>query len=121
MGLIFFVSSQPSLPRAPDELLDLLTKKGAHFGEYLVLALLLARALAGGGPIRLSAIVLALGIAVAYATSDELHQRFVPGRTSSPTDVAIDALGAVAGLVAFARWRGHTLKRMLITSPSRTT
>ena len=62
MGLIFFLSSQPSLPRAPDDLLDLLTKKGAHFGEYLVLAILLARALAGGGSIRLSVIVLALGI-----------------------------------------------------------
>ena len=121
MGLIFFLSSQPSLPKAPDDLLDVLTKKCAHFGEYLVLTLLLSRALAGGAAIHGPSVVVGLVIAVAYAMSDELHQQFVPGRTPSPWDVVIDALGAIAGVMLFARWRRYTLKRTLITSPSRTT
>ncbi len=121
MGVIFFFSSQPSLPRTPDDLLDVLTKKGAHFAEYLVLAVLFSRALLGPEAIGWRGLALTIGIAVAYAVSDELHQRFVPGRTPSPWDVGIDTLGAVTGAVAFTRWRRHTLKRTLMTSPSRTT
>jgi VanZ family protein len=121
MGLIFLLSSQPSLPRAPDDLLDVLTKKGAHFGEYLLLAVLLSRALVAANGMSWPILALALGTTVAYAISDELHQSFVPGRTPSPGDVGIDAVGAITGLALFTGWRHHTLKRTLITSPSRTT
>ena len=121
MALIFVVSSQPALPRAPDDLLDLLAKKAAHFGEYFVLAILVARAIGGARSLAWRELAIALGITLAYAASDELHQRFVPGRTPSPWDLVIDALGAGTGLGVFARWRSYTLKRTLITSPSRTT
>lgn len=105
MALIFVLSSQPSPPRAPDDLLDTLLKKGAHFGEYLVLAMLLSRALLAWGAVSWRAKVVALGIAVAYAVSDELHQGLVPGRTPSPWDVGIDALGAISGITLFVWWR----------------
>jgi len=122
MALIFVLSSQPLLPQAPDALLDGLLKKAAHFGEYLVLVMLLSRALSPArGAVGWRVGALALGIAVAYAVSDELHQNFVPGRTPSPWDVAIDSLGAISGTLLFARWQRYTLKRTLITSPSRTT
>ena len=42
---------------------------------------------------------------IAYAISDELHQHFVPGRVGSPLDVAIDAVGVVAGVVLWQRYR----------------
>jgi VanZ family protein len=105
MALIFVLSAQPSLPRAPDDLLDMLVKKGAHFGEYLILAILLGRALA---PEELSprTAAFAFGITIAYAISDELHQAFVPGRMPSPWDVGFDALGAGSGMAIFAAWPG---------------
>ena len=40
-------------------------------------------------------------LAVIYATFDELHQAFVPSRTASPYDVAIDTAGALSGLVVY--------------------
>src|SRR5688500_17245503 len=75
MAAIFVLSAQPALPRAPDDLIDTLLKKGAHLGEYLVLAFLLGRALAADGLRQMQFV--AFGIAVAYAISDEVHQGLV--------------------------------------------
>ena len=55
-----------------------------------------------------------MALTLAYAASDELHQRFVPGRHGSPWDWAIDAAGVgVAGLatVLAARRRATALRR----------
>ena len=120
MGLIFFLSSQPSLPRAPDDVLDLLMKKGAHFAEYFALAVLLSRAVGRRWMFDWRGTALVFGVVVAYAISDEFHQRFVSGRTPSPWDVGIDALGAATALAVLRLFRRQTLKRTLITSPSRT-
>jgi VanZ family protein len=43
--------------------------------------------------------------AVAYSFTDELHQHFVRGRHASAVDVAIDAVGVMIGLIAWARLR----------------
>jgi VanZ family protein len=89
-AVIFGLSSIPSLSSglgAWDEVL----RKGAHLAEYAVLGLLLMRAWARELP--------ALTTAVAYAVTDEIHQRFVQGRHSSPFDVAFDACGAALGLL----------------------
>ena len=43
--------------------------------------------------------LLAWGLTAAYAASDELHQLFVPGRSGRFTDVCIDSLGGMAGIV----------------------
>ena len=99
MALIFFLSSQPQLPSAPDPWADLLFKKGAHFTVYAVLAVLFRRALPEGRWIW----ALAWMFAVLYAASDEWHQSFVPGRHPQLTDVLIDACGAATGLLIL--WR----------------
>ena len=65
----------------------------AHFGEYAVLTLLLARALKGNQLTKKKVLLLAFILAVGYAFSDEYHQKFVPGRVSALTDVLIDSLG----------------------------
>ena len=46
--------------------------------------------------------VIAWAFSVAYATSDEIHQLFVPGRACLASDVLIDASGALAGIAVFA-------------------
>jgi VanZ family protein len=103
---IYGFSDQPHLPQLDLTLLDLLVKKGAHATGYAVFAVLLHRALAPGqrdpGRRRLAWL-----LAVAYAVSDEWHQAFVPGRTATPLDVAIDAAGAAVGLRVWPALRGR--------------
>ena len=45
MGVIFFLSAQPTLPHHPDNLFDLILKKAGHAVEYGILAFLLWRTL----------------------------------------------------------------------------
>lgn len=103
MALIFALSAMP----AGDEdhgLLYLLSRKTAHFAEYALLLALWWRALATG----LSdsrALMVALGITVLYAVTDEFHQTFVNGRAGRPLDVAIDTAGALAAAALIARTR----------------
>lgn len=40
-------------------------------------------------------------IAAAYAATDEFHQLFVPGRSGQISDVILDSVGALAGIVVF--------------------
>ena len=80
-------------------------RKGGHVAEYSVLALLIWRA--RRQPIKRDAqpwswrdAVWAVGLAAAYAVTDELHQWFVPSRGASVWDVLLDTLGATAGVIA---------------------
>jgi len=89
-AVIFGLSSIPSLSTGLgtwDELL----RKGAHLTEYAVLGMLLLRAVGSLLP--------AFAAGIAYAVTDEIHQHFVPGRHSSPFDVAFDACGLALGLL----------------------
>jgi len=72
-------------------------RKLAHFIEYLILSVLLYRALRGDRRWNLRAAGIAFTIAGLYAVGDEFHQWFVPGRTAAATDCLIDVTGAVAG------------------------
>jgi VanZ family protein len=95
-GVIFALSSIPSLGTGLGTW-DYVLRKCAHMTEYAILAALLYRALGRHMP--------AFFAALAYAASDELHQRFVHGRHGTPVDVAIDAVGIVAGLLVWERVR----------------
>ena len=94
MGVIFFLSAQPDLPRAPGPWLDTLLKKISHALAYGVLAWLYQRALRPH--LRASTVlrVASGGLAVVYALSDEYHQTFVPGRNGQLFDVMVDGAGA---------------------------
>jgi VanZ family protein len=77
-------------------------RKLAHFTEYVVLSLLLYRALRGSRRWNLRAAGIAFAMSGVYAIGDEVHQVFVPGRTAAATDCLIDMSGAAAaqGLLA---------------------
>jgi VanZ family protein len=81
-------------------------RKLAHFSEYAALTVIgyLAWTLSLKQT-RLQGVRLALAGAIAFAISDEFHQRFEAGRTSLVTDVMIDSFGAtVAALMIFGIW-----------------
>ncbi len=102
MGLIFIVSAQPDLPRAPGPWLDTLLKKMGHALAYGILAWLYLWALRGRFQDERMLYVMSIGLAVAYGLSDEYHQTFVPGRKGRLLDVAIDGVGACAAM--FLDW-----------------
>lgn len=74
--------------------------KGWHFTEYAILAFLLHRAIRNPWAV--------IGIAVAFAASDEFHQTFVADRGGLASDVVIDSCGALlaTGIVLLLRRRG---------------
>lgn len=79
----------PAASAARIALLHDLVRKAAHFTNYAILFGLLIHGPLAGRPYA------ALGLCVAYALLDEGHQIFVPGRTASLYDVALDSSGAL--------------------------
>jgi VanZ family protein len=100
--LIFVLSAQPDLQLADEPLLDFILHKTGHLAVFAILAALVAWALDLPGAARSRTWTLAFVACLLYAASDELHQGLVPGRHSTPIDVAIDMVGALAGLAAYA-------------------
>ena len=100
MGLIYFLSAQPDLPSLETGWADLLISSGAHALVFGVLAVWWQRALGVGR----RAWLLAFGLTMLYALSDEWHQAFVPGRTPDPLDVLCDGLGATLALASWNWW-----------------
>jgi len=95
MGVIFFVSAQPTVPSVPGRW-DLLVKKAMHVLAYAALTYLYLRALRGEEAGEWVSRGVSAGLALAYAASDEYHQTFVPGRNGTMVDVAIDGVGVAA-------------------------
>jgi VanZ family protein len=109
MAVIFCLSAQHDLPHYPEALIDLIVKKLSHMAEYGILAALSLWALGGRSPaIPRSHFLCAFALTALYAASDELHQRFVPGRGPQLLDVGFDVVGAVVGLSATSMvWRAR--------------
>jgi hypothetical protein len=106
MALIYWLSDQPVLPHPMRQygISDFLYDSVAHGVTFGLLALLAYRALPGRGPApwRWAALW-----ALFYGLADEWHQSFVPGRTASLADLAMDAAGiavAVALILVWRRW-----------------
>jgi len=98
LALTFYLSSRP-----PGELDYPIPDYVAHGLEYLVLGLLLVRALNGGmapppGP---RVYLVALLLSAAWAIGDEYHQSFVVGRVASVVDVVSDVAGVLIACLLF--------------------
>jgi VanZ family protein len=74
---------------------DGITRKTAHFLEYMVLAALLFNALKNKNLFR--TLILSIVIVLCYSISDEIHQHFIPGRAMRIFDVCVDLSGIVTG------------------------
>jgi VanZ family protein len=97
MGLIFYLSAQPRLPRVLPPGLPQIQDVIGHFTVYAVLAALLWWALQGAG-VR-HPLLWALAVTVLYSFTDEFHQSFVPNRHPDVFDLATDFVGAVTALL----------------------
>ncbi len=86
----------PGIAPATIEIVHGIVRKLGHLTEYFILANLLGSAWKTQWPEQSTAKrwVSAVLVATLYAVSDEWHQSFVPSRSASGVDVAIDACGA---------------------------
>lgn len=99
---MLFIWSVSDLP--PNRLPAGVDDRIAHFGEYGLLALLMAFALTAFDPSRTSGARLALSglLCLAWGALDEIHQGWTPGRVPSLKDLAFDALGIAVALAVLA-------------------
>jgi len=97
----------PEVSRQTLELLHGLIRKAAHVVEYYIFSLLVLRGIrAERKGWQLHWGVATLAIAASYASLDEFHQAFVPGRGASGLDVLRDTAGAA--LAQVWAWRAAT-------------
>ena len=101
---------------------NVLVRKVAHITEFGVLAVCTSyyfhvcrlRGRRGMG--------CAVALSVAYAITDEIHQLFVPGRSGRVTDVLIDSIGCLLGVLFFSFLqyviKNRKLKRELVRQMS---
>ncbi len=90
-----------------------IVRKGAHFTEYFVLALLAARAfLSSSKPsLRRRWWLASLALVASCALLDEYHQSFVSTRTGTVYDSLIDITGGASALALVALWRARRGRR----------
>jgi len=98
MALIFVLSSQSGLRVSEDPAVDKPFRVTGHLLAFASLAGLLLVALSRGRRPRLRHAGIALGVAVLYGITDELHQSFVPDRTGRIDDLFVDTIGALIGI-----------------------
>ncbi|MFN2147300.1 MAG: VanZ family protein [Anaerolineales bacterium] len=107
MAAIFFFSSLPASSLPYFGIWDVLVKKGGHMTGYAMLGTAYFFALPGS--LRTGyRFVLALLMAFLFSLSDEFHQSFVQGRTSTLVDVGIDMVGTVIALAISSRYSSNS-------------
>lgn len=74
-------------------------RKIAHFSIYTLVGLLLMSFISTYNLKENKRIIISLCIGVLYATSDEIHQLFIPGRSGQITDVILDSMGVLLGIL----------------------
>lgn len=99
-----FVFSSFSLPFFPGPEIRFIDRL-LHVVEYGILGFLLGRAFLNASPsfFRRSFQAWAVGVAIFYGFTDEIHQFFVPMRSSNAIDLVCDGIGAVFAQFFFRR------------------
>jgi VanZ family protein len=99
----------PDLSESRLAAIHFLIRKFGHLSEYAILALLARRAFitSSGANIQRRWFELGLLLVTGYALLDEFHQSFVPSRTASIYDSAIDVAGGLTVLLLFKLYDKH--------------
>ncbi len=84
-----------------EEEIETIVRKGAHFFIYTCLGFCSAMTLYYSGKVNKKSMlfIIALSFCVFYASTDEVHQLFVPGRSGEIRDVLIDSAGSATGIL----------------------
>lgn len=100
LGLVQILGSRPDL-QVPALFPNV--DKVVHVLEYLVLGVLLARAIRASSrtPVPIRTASIAVGVGLCMGGADEFIQSFVPGRMSSVNDLVADAAGLLIAQVLF--------------------
>ncbi|PLT31847.1 hypothetical protein CUU66_00715 [Peribacillus deserti] len=95
MGLIWFMSSNPDdmVVQLNSSKVDAYFKESLHLIEFAILYVLFAAALKVHGRLTPALNIAAAAAACLNGVLDEIHQSFVPSRSSSLIDVAKDIIG----------------------------
>ena len=89
-------------------LLTVTIRKLAHLIEYLILGILSYNVFKKSNKnIHISTLVCFL-----YAISDEIHQIFIPGRSGQITDILIDTIGALIGIIIISNVNKNSNKNL---------
>jgi len=107
---IFVLSSFPHFGALEHPILKE-SDKLIHGAVYALLAAAILWGLEEGfrNPAAVSSVWIAAAAAAVYGVSDEIHQRFVPGRMGIWQDWVADAIGAVVG--AWIAWAFTRIRR----------
>ena len=101
----FVVEIVPSIKNMPEQekeevvdRIESVVRKLAHFSIYMLVGFLLMSLMSTYKIKELDKIAISLIIGVLYASTDEIHQVFVPGRGPLITDVILDSIGVLTGI-----------------------
>ena len=81
--------------------IEFFIRKFAHLFVFFIFGLLIVRALFNKMDRSLLASILSLLLVIIYAGFDELHQMYTGGRTPLLTDVYIDTIGGLIGIITY--------------------
>lgn len=91
--------------------LQFLTRKAAHTIAYMILGGLALNVVRQYTFSAKNTVIISAIIPVFYAITDELHQRFVAGRSGEWRDVLIDSIAGLVGVgVCYVLLRRHRTK-----------
>lgn len=79
--------------------MERIIRKMAHFSIYTVVGLLSMALVSTYNIKEKNRLIITLTTGIIYASSDEIHQSFVPGRSSMITDIVIDTMGVILGIL----------------------
>ena len=80
------------------EKLHPIIRKLAHFGVYTVVGFSVMGFMCTFDIRNIFKLLISFSVGVTYAISDEIHQYFIPGRSTRFLDVCIDSLGVLTGI-----------------------
>lgn len=80
------------------EQMETIIRKLAHFSIYTIVGLLLMGLVSTYKIDEMKRIYISMIVGIVYATSDEIHQAFIPDRAAKLTDVMIDTFGVALGV-----------------------
>lgn len=75
-----------------------------HFAIFFLFATFLLSSIKGTKKIKIIHLAITLLISFLYATSDEFHQLFVPGRSAGIFDIIIDTTGILFAVVIYLKY-----------------